>query len=301
MKTEKNILIAFLLNLSFAVLEWIGGLLTGSIAIVSDAVHDLGDAVSIGISYVLEKMSRRPSDHTHTYGYTRYSVLGSLITTLILLVGSAAVMIGAVQRLIRPTEIDYNGMIMFAVIGVCVNLIAAVFTHGEGSLNQRAVNLHMLEDVFGWIVVLFGAILMRFTDISRIDPLLSIGVSLFILIHAVRNLLEVLDIFLDKAPRGMDVDALMEHLTEIDGVAEVHHLHVRTFDGYHHDAVMHIVTDAAADASAVKERVREELSEHGIGHATLELERVGEHCHARACSIGADGGAEHHHHHHHHH
>lgn len=149
MKTERNIFIAFLLNLSFSVFEFIGGIITGSVAIMSDAVHDIGDAASIGISFFLEKKSKGKPDEKYTYGYARYSVVGGLITTLILLLGSVMVIYNAVNRIIEPTEIDYTGMIIFAVVGVCVNFCAAIFTREGGSLNQKAVNLHMLEDVLG--------------------------------------------------------------------------------------------------------------------------------------------------------
>ncbi len=299
MKTEKNILIAFILNFCFAVLEMIGGLLTGSIAIVSDAMHDFGDAVSIGVSWFLEKKSKQPPDDLHTYGYLRYSVLGSLITTLILLIGSAAVIIGAVGRCIKPAEIDYNGMLILAVIGVCVNACAAFFTHGGSSLNQRAVNLHMLEDVLGWILVLIGAVLMRFFDISLLDPLLSIGVSVFLLIHAVRNLAEIADLFLEKTPRGIDPVQIKEQLEQLDGVREVHHMHIRSLDGYRHEAVMHIVTDD--NTQTVKAHVRALLSAQGIVHTVLETEAVSEHCRMRTCGIGSFCEAEHHHQHHHQH
>ena len=166
MKTERNIFIAFLLNLSFSVFEFIGGIITGSVAIMSDAVHDIGDAASIGISFFLEKKSKGKPDEKYTYGYARYSVVGGLITTLILLLGSVMVIYNAVNRIIEPTEIDYTGMIIFAVVGVCVNFCAAIFTREGGSLNQKAVNLHMLEDVLGWLVVLMGAIVMKFTDFA---------------------------------------------------------------------------------------------------------------------------------------
>ena len=156
MKTQKNILIAFILNLGFSIFEFFGGVVTGSVAIISDAVHDLGDAASIGISYFLEKKSRKQPDDRYTYGYVRYSVIGSVITTLILLFGSVMVVYNAVNKIIEPTQINYDGMIVFAVVGVCVNLVAAFFTREGDSLNQRAVNLHMLEDVLGWVVVLVG-------------------------------------------------------------------------------------------------------------------------------------------------
>lgn len=299
MKTEKNILIAFILNLVFSVFEFFGGIFTGSVAIISDAVHDLGDAASIGLSYFLEKKSKKQPDKTHTYGYARYSVMGSVVTTVILLIGSAAVIYNAVMRLINPVQINYDGMIVFALVGVVVNLAAAFFTREGGSLNQRAVNLHMLEDVLGWVVVLVGAVVMRFTDISIIDPIMSICVAVFIFVNAVKNLGEVLDVFLEKAPRGICIDELKEHIAKIDGVLGVHHIHVWSMDGQHSYATMHIV--ANGDAHHIKHEVREHLLEHGIVHATLELEAEGEHCHEECCSVKLEPAAGHHHHHHHHH
>lgn len=298
MKTEKNILIAFILNLIFSVFEFIGGIFTASVAIVSDAVHDIGDAASIGISYFLEKKSKQKPDSKYTYGYARYSVIGSVITTLILLFGSASVIFNAVHKIFNPTEINYNGMIIFAVVGAVVNFGAAYITREGDSLNQKAVNLHMLEDVLGWIVVLIGAVVMRFTDFAIIDPLMSIGVALFILINATKNLKEVLDLFLEKTPSGIDVEEIKEHICSIDGVLDAHHIHIWSMDGQSNFATMHIVTNS--DAHKIKELIREELAEHGIVHATLELEAEGEHCHEKNCDIKINSNSGHHHHHHHH-
>ena len=298
MKTQRNILIAFLLNLGFSIFELIGGIFTGSVAILSDAVHDIGDAASIGASYFLERKSQKQPDETYTYGYARYSVIGSVITTLILLVGSIFVVYNAVQRILTPVPIDYNGMILFAVIGVVVNFLAAFFTHGGGSLNQKAVNLHMLEDVLGWLVVLIGAIVMRFTDFALLDPLLSIAVAVFIFVNAIKGLKEALDIFLEKAPHGVDVHEIEHHVSEIEGVLGVHHIHVWTMDGQSNYATMHVV--ANGDAHAIKHAIREELAEHGIGHVTLEFEAKGEHCHEERCHVEVNAHAGCHHHHHHH-
>ncbi len=298
MKTEKNILIAFILNLVFSIFEFVGGIFTGSVAIVSDAIHDIGDAASIGISYFLEKKSKQKPDSKYTYGYVRYSVIGSVITTLILLFGSASVIFNAVHKIFNPTEINYNGMIIFAVVGAVVNFGAAYITREGDSLNQKAVNLHMLEDVLGWIVVLIGAVVMRFTDFAIIDPIMSIGVALFILINATKNLKEVLDLFLEKTPSGIDVEEIKEHICSIDGVLDAHHIHIWSMDGQSNFATMHIVTNS--DAHKIKELIREELSEHGIVHATLELEAEGEHCHEKNCDIKINSNSGHHHHHHHH-
>ena len=299
MKTEKNILIAFFLNLAFAVFEFAGGIFTGSVAIVSDAVHDIGDAASIGISYFLEKKSKKQPDEVFTYGYARYSVIGSVITTLILLFGSVMVIYNAVNRIIHPVQIHYNGMILFAIVGVCVNFVAALFTREGDSLNQKAVNLHMLEDVLGWAVVLVGAVVMRFTDFALIDPLMSMGVAVFILVNAIRNLKEAVDLFLEKSPHGIDVAEIREHLSEIDGVLDVHHIHLWSMDGQSNYATMHIVADG--DPHHIKDAIRAELREHGICHVTLELEADGEHCHEQNCHVETHGISGHHHHHHHHH
>ena len=298
MKTEKNILIAFILNLSFAIFEFFGGIFTGSVAIVSDAIHDVGDATSIGISYFLEKKSKKKPDEKYTYGYLRFSVIGSVITTLILLVGSVVVVVNAINKIMNPTEINYKGMIIFAVFGLVINFIAAVVTHGGGSLNQKAVNLHMLEDVLGWAVVLVGAVIMNFTDIKILDPLMSIGVAVFIFINAFKNLKEVLDLFLEKTPHGINIEEIKNHILKIDGVEDAHHIHIWSMDGNSNFATMHVVTNC--DGHYIKEKVREELSEHGIIHATLELETVGEHCHESDCNahLNANSGHTHHHHHH---
>jgi cobalt-zinc-cadmium efflux system protein len=294
MKTEKNILIAFLLNLGFSIFEFIGGFITGSIAILSDSVHDLGDALSIGLSYFLERKSKRKADDKHTYGYVRYSVLGGVITTTILLVGSILVIIGAIERLFEPVDINYDGMIIFAIVGVILNFIAAYVTREGDSINQKAVNLHMLEDVLGWIVVLIGAIVMKFTDIGVLDSIMSIGVALFILINSVKNLKVVVDLFLAKTPADINLEELKEHLLKIKGVDDIHHIHVWSMDGYNNYATMHIVTKVK-DVSELKHEIREELEEHNICHAVLETED--EACDEKECHVEIHH-EEHHHHHH---
>lgn len=296
MKTSGKILAAFLLNLAFAVFEFAGGLLTGSVAILSDAVHDLADAVSIGASYGLERVSKKQPDARYTYGYSRFSVLGGLLTTAILSVGSVAVIGNAVHRLFVPTPIDYNGMLLFALVGVAVNLAAAWMTRGGDSVNQRAVNLHMLEDVLGWAVVLVGAVVMRLTDLAFLDPLLSIGVAAFIFVHALQNWKQSLALFLEKAPEKPTVQQVQAAAEQVAGVAEVHHIHLWQLDESHVYATMHVVTDR--EAYAVKQALRHALEALGVDHTVLELERVGEACREKTCTLQV---CHHHHGHHHHH
>ncbi len=296
MKSDKNILIAFILNLAFSVFELFGGIFTNSVAILSDSIHDIGDATSIGISYFLEKKSKKQPDGKYTYGYLRYSVIGSVITTLVLLVGSVLVAVNAVNRIIEPKDINYKGMIIFAVVGVIVNFSAAYFTRHGDSLNQKAVNLHMLEDVLGWAVVLVGAVVMHFTDLKLIDPILSICVAIYIFIHAFSHLKEAIDLFLVKTPDGIDIEEIRSGLMKLDGVLDVHHIHVWSMDGNSNYATMHIVTDS--DQKAVKLSVKEALYDRGIVHVTLETESEHEHCGDERCGVSHDCEKGHHHHHH---
>ena len=293
MRSDKRILVAFTLNLLFSVIEFAGGVWTGSIAIASDALHDLGDAVGIGASYFFERKSKKQPDERYTYGYGRYSVLGGAVTLLILLLGSVAVIVGAVKRLVNPVNVNYGGMIIFAVLGVLVNLGAVLMTREGRSLNQRAVSLHMLEDVLGWAVVLVGAVVMRLTDLAVIDPLMSVFVAVFILINVFAGLKEIVEIILEKAPDGIDVRELSDHLLALDAVEDVHHLHIWTLDGQNSYATLHVVT---SEPERAKKSVRAELEEHGIGHVTIEIESADEVCHERECHVEIAGVSVHHHH-----
>ncbi len=293
MSSERNILIAFLLNISFSVFELGGGLLTNSIAIISDAVHDCGDAISIGLSYLLEKKSKRKPDNTYTFGYQRYSILGAFMTTSILMIGSILVILGAINRLFHLEAIDYNGMILFAVLGVIINFVATIFTRDGDSLNQKAVNLHMLEDVLGWIVVLVGSLVIKYTGFTIIDTLMSIGVALFIFVHAVHEFKEIIDLFLEKRPENADIDLIKHDILEIPTVIDVHHVHVWSIDGVNNSATMHVICNSKS-AKKVKDAIRMTLKKYDIDHVTIEVEEEDEMCNSQICIV-KEVDAHHHH------
>lgn len=288
MKTERNILIAFILNFSFSIFEFFGGIFTGSVAIISDAVHDAADSLSIGISYFLERKSKKKADEKNTYGYARYSAVGGFITIIILIFSSVMVIYNAIRRITAPVEINYDGMIIFSVVGVCVNFFAAFFTREGDSLNQKAVNLHMLEDLWGWITVLIGAVVMRFSNFSILDPIISIVVSGYILVNALKKFKEILDLFLEKVPKNIDVSEIEKCIEEIEGVQGVHDIHVWSLDGRYNYATMHIVSNSKTHE--IKEKIRKELHSRGIDHVTLETEKTDEPCNEKECH------AEHHYH-----
>ena len=296
MDSRKNIFIAFILNLCFAIFEFIGGSICGSVAIISDSLHDAGDAMSIGISYFMERKSEKKPDSKYTFGYGRYSVIGSVITLSILIFGGIAVIANAIERIIFPMPINYDYMLIFAIFGVVINLLAVKLTHGDGSLNQRAVNLHMLEDCLGWIVVLAGAIIMKFTDIAIIDPIMSIGVAVFILISSIKAIRESVGVLLERVPKNTCTEHIKEHLLEIDGVIDVHHIHAWSLDGERSIATLH--AKISGNAHDIKEKIKNELSRFGVAHSTVEIEYESEECHDAFCDMGEHHIRECCHHHH---
>ncbi len=280
MSSRVRILVAFLLNLGFSIFEFIGGAFTNSISIMSDALHDAGDAISILVSYILEVKSIKGKNNYYTYGYRRYSVLGALITTVILIIGAFFVIISSSIRIINPSTVNYNGMIILAVIGVVVNLVATYVTHKGSKLNQKAVSLHMFEDVLGWVVVLVGAFVIKFTGFYIIDAIMSICVSLFILFSALKNLKEVLDLFMEKSP--IDIKVIEKDILSIDGVKGVHHLHIWSIDEENVSVTLHVVSKLK-DFKVVKSRVKEVLKKKGITHVTVEMEEESEKCESTGC------------------
>lgn len=273
MKTERNILIAFFLNLFFSLIEIFGGIYTGSIAILSDSVHDLGDSVSLGIAFLLEKKSKKNPDEIYTYGYARFSVLGAVITNTILIFSSLIVIYSAIKKIIEPNNVRSGYMIFFAAFGVIVNLFAFFFTRKADNLNQRAVNLHMLEDVLCWLAILTGTIVMKYTNIIYLDPIMSICMAVFVCINAIKGFKKILDLFLEKMPKGIFVDEIKSEIMEITGVVDLYHIHIRSVDGVVNCATMHVVTNGENE-KIIKKEIRKILCEKGISHVTLELENI---------------------------
>ena len=272
MKIDRNILIAFILNLSFSLLEIIGGFITNSISILSGAVHDLADAASIGTSYYLEKKSKHKPNYKYTYGYVRYSTLAAFITTIILLSGSLFVIYNAINRLFNPIDINYDGMIIIALIGILFNIIAVYKTKGGHSLNQEAVNLHLLQDALSWIIVLIGSILIKFTKINYIDSIMSLVISIYIIIHSLKHLKIILDLFLEKTPNNVNIRKIKKELLKNKNIISIDHIHVWSLDGYNNYATLHAIINND-EVENMKEYIKDYLKKENISHSTIEIER----------------------------
>lgn len=276
-----NIRLAFFLNLVFAIIELVGGLFTNSVAILSDALHDFGDSISLGIAWYLQKFSEKKRDKFYSYGYKRFSLLGAIFISVILLVGSIFVIKESFERILEPQTPNAQGMFILAILGVVVNGIAVLRLNKGSSVNEKAVSLHMMEDVLGWIAVLVVSIVMMFVDFPILDPLLSIGISIWILTNVYRNLKETFHILLQYVPQDVDIKGLEEKIKSIDGVLSLHDIHLWTLDGEENILTLHVVL--AVDTSIEKEttikgEVRQLCGDSGIQHVTIEFERCGEDC-----------------------
>lgn len=276
-----NLKIAFFLNLGFTILEILGGLYTNSVAILSDAIHDLGDSLSLGTAWYLNNKSQQKNDKKYSFGYARFSLLGALINSVVLIIGSVFVINEAVERIISPEPTNAKGMMLFAIIGVIVNGYAAWKVSSGKSLNERVVTWHLLEDVLGWVAVLVASILMYFWEIPYLDPALSLLITSYILWNVVKRLKETLFIFLQGVPKDINVSEIENTILKIKGIQSIHHTHIWSLDGEHHVFSTHIKLDKLVSSKqtfALKNKVKEALKLYPFQHYTIETECYDEIC-----------------------
>jgi cobalt-zinc-cadmium efflux system protein len=274
----RNLAAAFWLNTAFALVEIVGGLWTNSVAILSDALHDLGDSLSLGVAWYLQRKSRQGRSDRFTYGYRRFSLLGAVITALVLVVGSVFVIREAIDRLANPVSPDARGMVLLALLGIAVNGAALLRLRRGDSATERVVSLHFWEDVLGWVAVLVGAVVMTFADVPVLDPLLSLGIAVFVLINVYRNLKGTFGILLQAVPEGLSEAGLCAAIRAVPGVSDVHDVHLWTLDGRYHVASLHVVVpgNAVLDAhEPLKQAIREAAARQSVQHVTIELECEG--------------------------
>ena len=276
-----NIGIAFTLNLLFTVIEIIGGFITNSTAILADAIHDLGDSFALGLSWYLEKVSHKKPDEVFSYGYRRFSLLGALISSIVLVVGSIFLLKETIPRIINPAAPDAKGMLYFSIIGIAVNGIAALKLSKEEGLNSKMVSLHLLEDVLGWVSVFIVSIILLFKDWYILDPLLSIGITIYVLYNVIKQLKKLSVVFLQGVPDAINVTQIQDKIETIEGVKACHHSHVWSMDGEHHSLTTHIVVPSNYSKEKViglKGSIKTLLRQFHISYYTLEIEYEDEDC-----------------------
>ncbi|MDO9153025.1 MAG: cation diffusion facilitator family transporter [Paludibacter sp.] len=282
----KNIKVAFFLNLGFTILEIAGGIFTNSIAILSDAVHDLGDSLSLGLAWYFQKVAKRSSDNSYSYGYKRFSLLGAVINSIVLVVGSVFILSEAIPRIFNPEHTNVKGMFILAIIGVLVNGAAVLRLKKGDTMNEKVVSLHLLEDVLGWVAILVGSVVMYFFEVPVLDPLMSVGIAFFVLYNVYKNIKLSLRIILQGIPQEIEMSEITDELQKISEIESVHDLHIWSIDGNYNVMTVHVVLKQTADMdkiSMLKAKIRESLALKNIQHSTIEFENIDEKCMYEKC------------------
>ncbi len=284
-KTPENIKIAFLLNLAFSIVEAIGGILTNSISIISDSLHNLGDSITIGINYIFEKKSKKLPNKEYSYGYLRYTMLGSLIASFILLVGSVVIIYNVVPRLIKPLSVNYDAMIIFGIFGLLINLYATIKIMRSKDKDKK-INTHMIEDTVIWLFILTGSICIKVFDSVIIDPILSLLIAIYILYQVYKYMKNIYNIFMEKVPKNVKIDKIKKDIEENENIDNVHHIHIWSMDGVNNYMTAHIHLNKVLSEEEIiktKNDVKNKLMEDKINHITLEVEYFNEKCDSSKC------------------
>ena len=272
MKTKHTVWLAFFLNLSYAIVEFIAGGLFGSSAVLADSVHDMGDAIAIGVSAFLETISNREEDSHYTLGYKRFSLLGAMVTAVILMTGSVLVILGNITKLFHPQAVNDEGILWLGIIAISVNVIASLVVRKGKTKNESILSLHFLEDTLGWVAVILMAIVLRFSDWYILDPLLSLVISIFILSKAIPRFWSTLKIFLDAVPEGVDIQQVKSDLEQLDHVASINQLNLWTMDGLEKNAIVHVCLKKVEHMEVCKEAIRAMLKDYGFQNITIEVD-----------------------------
>ena len=279
--SQQNIKVAFFLNVTFTVFEIVGGVWTNSMAIIADAVHDLGDSIALGFAWYFENLSHMKSDHKYSYGYRRFSLAGAFLTAIILLVGSLIILTESVPRLWNPEPAHAGGMLGFAIVGVLVNGVAVLRLRQDKGLNAQVVMWHLIEDVLGWVAILFTSIVLMFKPYYVLDSILSILITLYVLYNVVRRLRTTVAIFLQRVPENTDIKAVKSALREVTHIIDIHHTHAWSIDGEHHVMTTHVVVDkdiSREDLLKLKAKIAQIIRDHRFVHSTVEVEFSDECC-----------------------
>ena len=272
MKAKYTVWLAFFLNLTYAIVEFIAGGVFGSSAVLADSVHDLGDAIAIGISAFLETISNREEDNRYTLGYKRFSLLGALVTAIILMTGSVLVILENVTKILNPQPVNDEGILWLGIIAITINVLASLVVGKGKTKNESILSLHFLEDTLGWLAVILMAIVLRFTDWYILDPLLSLVISFFILSKALPRFWSTLKIFLDAVPEGIDIKQVKSGLEQLDNVASLNQLNLWTMDGLEKNAIIHLCLEDWEQMTETKNQVRQLLEERGVQNITIEVD-----------------------------
>ena len=273
-KREKRVQIAALLNVGFTILEIVGGFWTNSLAILSDALHDFGDSVALLASWLFERGARKSPDINRTFGYQRLSLFSALFSAMVLVGGSIVILSQAIPRVLNPESVHATGMVGIAIIGILFNGAGFFLLKKGESLNEKVLSWHLLEDVLGWAIILIGGIIIHFWNVYFLDPIMTVGLTVFILYNVSKSLREAVNILLQGVPKHININDVRRELLAIDGVIGVHDMHIWSLEGETDILTAHIVVDEERlkKPDQTREAVKDVIRKHHVEHSTVELE-----------------------------
>lgn len=279
---NKAFIIGIVLNLAFVVIEFAAGFWFDSLALLSDAGHNLSDVVSLVLALLAFRLAKVKANERYTYGYKKSTILVSLLNAVILLVAVGAIVIESIHKLSNPAVVPGGAIAWVAGVGVLINAFTAFLfmKDKEKDLNVKGAYLHMAADALVSVGVLVAGIVITRTDWYIIDPIIGLIVAVVILISTWNLLHDSLRLTLDGVPTSIDSQKVVEAIRALPGVDDVHHIHIWAISTTENALTAHIVLKQPEGMQEVKHLIRHRLEDFGIGHATLEFEVPGEHCEA---------------------
>ncbi len=273
-KSVKHIKSTLILSLLFAIIELFGGAITNSISILTDSFRNFGDVISISVALLLEKYAQKRPNKRFTYGYARFSVVGSLVSTIFLIISSILALFIIIPRITKPETVNYEGMFLLATVGLIINGISTYSTSKAKGINEQAVSLHQLEDLFSWVGVLITSVVISIYDLPILDPILSILITLIVVRNAIGHIKIILNIFLEKVPDDIDLKEIEDNILKNKKIKEIQNFHVWSLDGIKDYASMNIIIDKSLtlkEAVKLKDEVKEKIHDFGVNYSTIEI------------------------------
>lgn len=266
-----------ILNVVITIAEFVGGAISGSLSLVSDAFHNLGDSLSIVISYFAHLLSRKPQTETNTYGYRRAQIITALLNALALILVCAVLVIEAVRRISHPEPINGTLMLTVAIIGLAANVISAVLLSAgsKNSLNMRATYLHIMSDALSSVAIIVGGILIQLFNWTWVDPAVTIAVAIYIMYESAPIIKETIKILMEGAPANLDFEAVKSDLLALPDVKGVHHLHAWLIDENNIIVSVHVnLSDMPiSQAEVIYDQITNILkTKYGVCHVTIQAE-----------------------------
>ncbi|MBE6500320.1 MAG: cation transporter [Methanobrevibacter thaueri] len=272
-KAGENLAFVFFMNLLFNIIVIVGGLATNSMAILADCIHDLSDTISIGIAWVLEKISQKESSDNYSYGYQRFSILGAVIISVFVIFMAFIILQEAIPRIFNPEGVDAEGMLVVALIGLVFKSVSVYKLHRGETFNEKAIFFHQLGDIFEWVAILVLSVVLMFWDgAPYLDPFVSIGIAVWLIFNLGRNLIKAVQVLLQKTPDHFDVDEFKEGILAIKGVNAIDDFHIWSLDGI--DSVMSLKVDVDfdMDVGVIKKEIYDFSLRFHVVDITIEFD-----------------------------